>query len=216
MSFMAGFREIQTFSETFLTRVTARFREILDDTLRNVAVNYTVHESTRSATSNRTHQDWIKSNGKNAGTNPDAFQDDLPLDLTGYMEEKLQPEQHYVISHTKSVFAIEIKRRRILDYENTGNRFWFRYSQSEHRIAYTEADRDLMDEVWCLDQMQQYIQRQVISHEPTARMNGSGRHDRKGTKRSGPFAHPPKGDSCNVTCGGISSFFGRLVAPNAA
>ena len=127
---------------------------------------HVVHEVTRNSDANRREQKWLRCHGRDAAAEEEAFLADLPLDITGFIEEKLEPEQHYVINHVKGQFASEVKRRRVEDYEQTGNRFWVRYSKTEHRVAYTSADRDLMNAVWSEDETRQYLVRQLESHRP--------------------------------------------------
>ena len=172
---------------------------------------HVVHEATRNSGTNRQEQHWLRSHGRDVAAEEQAFFADLPLDITSFMEEKLEPEQHYVINHMKGQFASEVKRRRIEDFERTGNRFWVRYSQTEYRIAYTSADRDLLNSVWATDETKQYLQKQLESHRPVVLQRSSGRDiSRPSKRRTGPYARPPRGGSEEVSKEALAAFFAPL------
>ena len=176
---------------------------------QHLATHYAVHETTRNYAATSREQEYLRTHGRNPAQEPQAFADDGPLEITRFIENKLPQHQHYVIVHFKGAFCREVKRRRLDDYESTGKRFWVAYSQTEYRLAYTEADRDLMDEVWAEEETRQYLGRQLESHRPAAALSRSGRAAQRGPRRRhGPYAHPVCGGTRHVSQRNLDCFFG--------
>jgi hypothetical protein len=172
--------------------------------LATTTVGHVVHETTRNYNSNSAEQNFLKEHGREPALEPLQYADDGPLEITRFVENKLPLEQHYVVVHFKGAFSAEVKRRRLLQYNfGTGeNRFWVTYKLGEYRLAYTEADRDLMDEVWGLDETQQYLRRQLESHRPRRPPAHSSRAvDRPARLRRGPYARPVAAE------GALAAFF---------
>ena len=173
-----------------------------------VAANYTVYEATRSSCSNRDAEAWLKLAGRDAAADRELFEEAGPLDLASYIEERLPPEQHYVINHFKVMFAKEAKRRRIDFYEKTGDRFWVRYSQAQYRITYVEADRDMLDAIWGAPETQQYLATKLTQYMPVNDIVKSYRDtERRSARRPGPYSRPAAGGSQNVTQESVRAFF---------
>jgi hypothetical protein len=172
------------------------------------ASNYSVHEATRSSCSNRDAEAWLKRAGRDAASERELFEEAGPLDLASYIEERLPPEQHYVINHFKVRFAREAKRRRIDFYEKTGDRFWVHYALAQYRIAYVEADRDMLDAIWGAPETQQYLAAKLVQYMPATEIVKSYRDtERKANTRTGPYLRPVAGGSQNVTPDSVRAFF---------
>lgn len=195
-----------------LADVKAVVRELLAEQSQAaasaVAANYTVHEATRSSCSNRDAEAWLKQAGRDASAEREIFEEAEPLNLASYIEERLPPENHYVINHFKVMFAKEAKRRRIDFYEKTGDRFWVHYSQAQYRIAYVEADRDMLDALWAEPETQRHLAAKLVQYKPVTKIVKSYRDTvKRPARRRGPYSRPEAGGSRNVTAEGVRAFF---------
>jgi hypothetical protein len=209
-------RHLQRTSEEMQQRALVLVQQSLVQMQERLAESHIVHETTRNYGANARDQAYLKQHGRDPALEPRAYyEDDVPLEIASFVENKLRRDQHYVIVHFLGQFSAEVKRRRILDYENAGNRFWVTHKLSEYRLAYTEGDRMLMDAVWGAPETRQYLERQLASHRPVTQAQQSSRAaDRPGRlRRRGPYARPAAGGSAQLSRESLAQFFGRRSAP---
>ena len=202
-------RQMQEVQSALQLQVQQGVQQLQLQVQQHLATHYAVHETTRNYAAASREQEYLRAHGRNPAQELQAFADDGPLEITRFIENKLPQHQHYVIVHCKGAFCREVKRRRLEDYESTGRSFWVSYSQTEYRLAYTEADRDLMDEVWAEEETRQYLERQLESHRPATALSRSGRAAPRGPRRRhGPYARPVCGGTRHVSQRNLESFFG--------
>ena len=195
----------------------SKFMEVMDLKLskfmESMTENYSVYATMRNYAANAEDQEYLRTHGMNPAVEWRAFEAEIPLEITRFIENKLPPNRHYVIVHFKSSFCREVKRRRLKNFEDTGNQFSVAYNQCEYRIAYTEADRDLMDKVWGEEETQDYLNRLLLLRDPAKiSKNNSRVVKRVACRRSGPYAWPLRGSSEHVSPPAIADFFGATSA----
>jgi hypothetical protein len=193
--------ELPSLMQPALQEMQAQLQRQMQDRPR-----YTAKKVTRNYAANAREQEFLRANGQHTSLEPQVFEAAGPMDMTSYVENKLPREQHYAVPHFKVQFCAEVKRRRLLQYEREGRRFWVEWRCSEYRLAYTEVDRELVDEVWAEEETQQYLRRQLECHRP-ATTAVKTRGDRPARYRRGPYARPASGGSQHVSRASIDRFF---------
>lgn len=208
-----GSSELDLYDEhPLIKRLDERHRQLVEELTsvkRLVEERFVqVVEATRSSGSTREHQEWLKQHGRNRAEHEDVYQLSLPLDITTFLEERLEPENHYVINAIKPPFAQRVKQRRLDQYEQHGTPFWIHRSQGEWRLAYTEQDRDgVMQPVWEEAETQAYIQKQLGLQRPAEHRGAWRQTQRRGGRRQGPYARPVPGSSSEVRQQSLHAFF---------
>jgi len=113
-------------------------------------------------------------------------------------------------------FAEEAGRRKLERWHGEADAagpLWIAWSQCAWRMLYTEADRQLLCEVFDDPLTQQQLRRLEASQQP-ARAVAATQGSRR--RRSGPYDRPLQGSSSAVSSQSIRSFFGSGEAAAAA
>jgi len=178
--------------------------EFSDRVLALVATGHKVYESINSTGTSKAHQQFLTSHGMNAAEHTLAYHTQIPLQLRDFLAEKIPECDHDLISRFLPSFSSEVKRQRLVAYEEYGVAFFFYWKLGESRLAYTEMDRDLMTSVWLLPQSQTQLERlRVLPRSLKPNRQSGASH----VARSGPYSRPLVGASANVTQGSVARFF---------
>jgi hypothetical protein len=188
-------------SELLCEAVAPLLIERMAAVAESIAAGYSVVEFTRSAGPSSEEQEWLCSHGLSVATQRKEYEDEAPLDIRGFLEGRLPVREHFVIVHVKGKFSQELKQRRVQQYLEQGNRFWVAYVQAQYRVVYTEADQDLMCEVWQHPEMQNYVRRKVELHRPVRPVPPPVVRSRA-ARRQGPYAAPSRGSLVAFMRGG--------------
>lgn len=126
-----------------------------------------------------------------------------PLHVSSFLIERgVEPE---LVRRVTPTFAREANRRKLVEHDaGREGPIWIAWSQGDWRLYYTEADRDVLQEVWEDPLTQQNI--------ATLRGNTQSRRARGAPerRRSGPYNRPLLRSSSGavVTQSDIQRFFG--------
>ena len=126
-----------------------------------------------------------------------------PLHLSVFLKEN--GVQTDIIRRLNPTFSTEVKRRKLAQYTGEGP-FWIVWSQGSWRPLYTEADRELICEVFEDPMTKQNIEALRNTLQPPRALPSvnSGQLRRRG----GPYNRPLSGTSGEVTRGALERFFG--------
>lgn len=126
-----------------------------------------------------------------------------PLHLSVFLGEKGVKAE--IIRRLTPTFSAEVKRRKLAQYTGEGP-FWIAWSQGSWRPLYTEADRDLISEVFEDPLTKKNIEALQSSLQP-ARALPPASHGRL-QRRAGPYSRALHCSSGEVTREALGRFFG--------
>ena len=191
----------------------------------NVAFNrfaegHRVYESINSTGSSLKSRQYLEKHGLNLCEEAakQAYEAQKPLHLRDFLAERLQSNQMNLELAVRLLphFSQEVKYRRLQQYAKDENDVFFIYWKlGEFRIAYTEVDRDLMGEVWELQETQDQLDR--LERIPR-KVRGTTDDGPPKKARTGPYSSSSSSrklmptrlmmSSGNVTRENVHTFFG--------
>jgi hypothetical protein len=187
---------VQTFGDRLVEQITTR-----------MADNHGVLEITRSrGTSSRRQNELVS-----IGTKVDDTQlavinaEGGPLHLSCFLQE--QGVRHDLIRRLTPTFAVEVARRKRLQFEDEGriSPLWIAWSLGAWRMYYTEADRELIMSVFEDPLTTQNIERLANNNQ---RPRASAPMTTAAARRQqGPYSRPLQGSSSEVTPRTIRQYF---------
>lgn len=155
-----------TMSSLLQNALPALLQNALAAQATQIADSFGVLEVTRGSKRKRDDEDFLREYGLNTAGNLDVFEAEVPLEITSFINERLAGDRRHLTNHIKPQFSMRLKKLRIDRFLQRAERFWVARVQSQWRIAYTEADRDLMQAVWDDHSFKLYVERQASLRMP--------------------------------------------------